>query len=103
MVHLLPAVFTVGVIGLLILSAFAVLWLLPLLLYSFIIFVDSSVRNRSLWVGLLSIPAAFTQLMGYGLGFIGAWWKRCVLGSEELSPCGKSEDERKAFENNFYG
>ena len=25
------------------------------------------------------IPAAFTQLMGYGLGFIAAWWKRCVL------------------------
>ena len=64
----------------------------PLLLYSLVIFVDSSVRNRSLWVGLLSIPAAFTQLMGYGLGFLKAWWKRIVL----------KQDEFTAFEKNFY-
>ena len=71
---------------------FCVLALLPLLLYSLIIFIDSSLRNKSLWVGLLSIPAAFTQLMGYGLGFIAAWWKRCVL----------KQDEFTAFEKNFY-
>ena len=53
---------------------------------------DSSIKNKSLWVGLLSIPAAFTQLMGYGLGFIESWWKRCVLG----------KDEFQAFEKNFY-
>ena len=39
-----------------------------------------------------AISAAFTQLMGYGLGFIEAWWKRCVL----------SQDEFTAFEKNFY-
>jgi hypothetical protein len=54
--------------------------------------LDSTLRNHSLWVGLLSIPAAFTQLMGYGLGFIESWWKRCVLG----------KDEFQAFEHNFY-
>ena len=64
----------------------------PLLLYSLVIFVDSSIKNRSLWVGLLSIPAAFTQLMGYGLGFLKAWWKRIVL----------KQDEFTAFEKNFY-
>ena len=58
---------------------FCVLSILPLLLYSLLIFVDSSIRNRSLYVGLLSIPAAFVQLTGYGLGFIESWWKRCVL------------------------
>ena len=68
------------------------LFLLPLLLYSLIIFIDSSLRNRSLWVGLLSIPAAFVQLMGYGLGFIESWWKRCIL----------KQDEFTAFEKNFY-
>ena len=122
LVHLLPTIFTLGVIFLLLLFmmgvglyiegewldahglrptdnmhqgvgfVLCVLALLPLLIYSFIIFVDSSIRNRSLWVGLLSIPAAFTQLMGYGLGFIKAWWKRCVLG----------QDEFQAFEKNFY-
>ena len=122
LVHLLPMIFTVGVICLLLLFLFGVglycegewldahglrptdnmhqgigfmlcmLALLPLLLYSVIIFIDSSIKNRSLWVGLLSVPAAFTQLMGYGFGFIKAWWKRIVL----------KQDEFTAFEKNFY-
>ncbi|MBQ8462605.1 MAG: glycosyltransferase [Prevotella sp.] len=107
LVHLLPTVFTLGVIGLLLVSLLGVLssiligfWgivvamlsLTPLLLYSGLILVDSSIRNRSLWVGLLSVPAAFVQLMGYGLGFIESWWKRCVL----------KKDEFQAFEKNFY-
>ena len=66
--------------------------LLPLALYALIIFIDSSIKNRDLYVGLLSIPAAFVQLMGYGLGFIESWWKRCVRG----------QDEFQAFEQSFY-
>ena len=108
LVHLLPMVFTIGVIGLIVLSAIgrALMYYvdhdqfyclcfapwIPILLYSLLIFTDSSVRNRSLRVGLLSVPAAFTQLMGYGLGFIESWWKRCVL----------KQDEFTAFEKNFY-
>ena len=122
LVHLLPTVFTLGVIGCIMLFAlgaalycygewldaynlrptdnmhqgvgfvFCVLALLPLLFYSLVIFIDSSIRNRNLWVGLLSIPAAFVQLMGYGLGFIESWWKRCIL----------KKDEFQAFEKNFY-
>ena len=111
LVHLLPTVFTVGVIALvllfvcgLMLSSFGSptlkpqghlvcqLALLPLALYALIIFIDSSIKNKSLHVGLLSIPAAFVQLMGYGLGFIESWWKRCVRGQDEFT----------AFEKNFY-
>jgi len=108
LVHLLPTVFTLGVIGLILISAVGralmhyvdrdqFYWMcfapwIPILLYSLIIFVDSTIRNRSLWVGLLSIPAAFVQLMGYGLGFIESWWKRCVL----------KQDEFQAFERTFY-
>ena len=108
LVHLLPAVFTVGVIALVLISAVGralmhyvdrdqFYWMcfapwIPILLYSLIIFIDSSVKNRSLHVGLLSIPAAFTQLMGYGLGFIESWWKRSVL----------KQDEFTAFEKTFY-
>jgi len=108
LVHLLPTVFTVGVIGLVLISAVGralmnyvdcdqFYWMcfapwIPILLYSLIILVDSAVRNRSLRVGLLSVPAAFVQLMGYGLGFIESWWKRCVLG----------QDEFQAFEKTFY-
>ena len=108
LVHLLPMVFTLGVIGLVLVSAVGRVlmhyddphrwyWLcaapwLPILFYSAVIFVDSSLRNRSLRVGLLSIPAAFVQLMGYGFGFLESWWKRCVL----------KQDEFTAFEKNFY-
>ncbi len=53
--------------------------LLPLLLFALLILIDSSIRNRSLHVGLLSIPASFIQLTGYGCGFLSAFWKRMVL------------------------
>ena len=122
LVHMLPMVFTVGVlllsliaivalvfalIGLLSASkpgcnmglvvtyiglVVAALALLPLLLYAIIICIDSTRKNHSLRVGLLSVPAAFVQLMGYGLGFLKAWWKRIVL----------RQDEFTAFEKNFY-
>ena len=110
LVHLLPAVFTIGVIALVLVSAVgralmhydapnwrtwywvcALPWI-PILLYSLVIFIDSALKNKSLRVGLLSVPAAFVQLMGYGFGFIESWWKRCVL----------KQDEFTAFEKNFY-
>ena len=107
-VHLLPTIFTVGVISLILISAIGralmyyvdreqFYWMCfapwsPIILYSLLIFADSSIKNRSLKVGLLSIPAAFVQLMGYGLGFIESWWKRCVL----------KQDEFQAFEKTFY-
>ena len=69
-VHALPAVFTIGVAGLLLFSVFSVLALIPLILYSVLIFIDSTIRNKSVMVGLKSIPAAFIQLIGYGVGFL---------------------------------
>ena len=92
LVHLLPTVFTLGVIGLLLITFIFTYACVPIILYSAIIFIDSIIKNKSLWVGLLSIPAAFVQLMGYGFGFIESWWKRCVL----------KQDEFTAFEKNFY-
>ena len=92
LVHLLPTVFTLGVIGLLLITLFFPLACVPIILYSLLICIDSSIKNKSLWVGILSIPAAFVQLMGYGFGFIESWWKRCVL----------KQDEFTAFEKNFY-
>ena len=108
LVHLLPSVFTVGVIAMVLVSAVGRVlmhyddvhrwfWLcaapwLPIILYSLVILIDSTIQNKSLKVGILSIPAAFTQLMGYGFGFIESWWKRCVL----------KQDEFTAFEKNFY-
>ena len=110
LVHLLPTVFTLGVIGLLLCTTIllflapclSLLALSPIILYSLIICIDSSILNKSLWVGVLSIPAAFVQLMGYGLGFIEQWWKRCILKQPETLPADLSEAERQALEKKFY-
>ena len=91
-VHLLPAVFTLGVVFLL-LASLVCGWSLSLLvLFALIICIDSTLQNKSLKIGLLSVVASFIQLTGYGTGFLIAWWKRCVCGKDEFS----------AFEKNFY-
>ena len=115
LVHLLPMVFTMGVIGTLLLLFFGFLpyllgtthifptlgnamatlgciGLFFIILYCVALCIDSTKQNKSLKIGLLSIRAAFTQLMGYGSGFLSAWWKRCVLNKDEFS----------AYNNNFY-
>ena len=91
-VHLLPAVFTLGVVFVLLSSLICPYALLLLAMFAIIIFTDSSIRNRSLWIGMLSVLAAFIQLTGYGSGFLSAWWKRCILKKDSFS----------AFEKNFY-
>ena len=76
LVHLLPSAFVVGNLILLPLGIFHHwLWFLPILLYCLLVFVDSLLKNRSLKVALLSVPAAYCQLFGYGLGFLGAAWR----------------------------
>ena len=81
LVHLLPAAFVVGNIALLLLGIFHHwLWLMPILLYVVMVFVDSLLKNKNLKVACLSVPAAYCQLFGYGTGFIGAtiknWFKK---------------------------
>ena len=92
LVHMLPAVFTLGVALLLLVSLFWGGSLSLLVLFALIVCVDSSLQNKSLKIGLLSVAASFVQLIGYGTGFLRSWWKRCV--------CGKNEFQ--AFEKNFY-
>jgi glycosyltransferase involved in cell wall biosynthesis len=115
LVHTLPAIFTLGVVFLALLFLIGILAgtaiqtglinpdppfgliictlaLLPLMLFSLIIFVDATIKNKSLKIGLLAVKASFVQLLGYGSGFLRAWWKRCV----------KQEGEFEAFKKNFY-
>ena len=113
LVHLLPMVFTVGVIFLVLLLCIGLFFsfapslssaskaigiflcicaIIPVLLYSLLILLDSTIQNKSIKIGFLSIRAAFVQLMGYGFGFLEAWWKRCIKGKDEFA----------AFEKNFY-
>lgn len=108
LVHLLPAAFTVGVTLLIVAAVVLRLmatqaaspvaawaWTIPLapfVLYMLLIFLDATRANHSAVVGFLAMKAAFIQLFGYGLGFLGAWWKRCVLGRGEFA----------AYEKTFY-
>ncbi len=113
LVHLLPMVFTVGVIFLVLLLCIGLFFsfapslssaskaigiflcisaIIPVLLYSLLILLDSTLQNKSIKIGFLSIRAAFVQLMGYGFGFLEAWWKRCIKGKDEFA----------AFKKNFY-
>ncbi|HEX8023098.1 glycosyltransferase [Mucilaginibacter sp.] len=83
LVHFFPAAFTVGVILTVILNLFGSV-LAPvgnfiLLIFTLLIFFHAWWKNKSLKIAFLSIIAAFTQLIAYGLGFIQDFWKRKVL------------------------
>ena len=92
LVHLLPALFTLGTAVLLVGALFCPYALLPLVLYALLVCTDSAQQNHSLLIGLYSIAAAYIQLIGYGTGFWRAWWNRCVCRKEEF----------EAFKKNFY-
>lgn len=71
--HTLPLLFTIG----LMLSLFTLLLGVPALrhliylylLFTLLILVDSYIKEKDMKVSFLSVPAAFIQLSGYGLGF----------------------------------
>ncbi|MDR3117916.1 MAG: glycosyltransferase [Mediterranea sp.] len=91
-VHVLPAVFTIGAGVFLSGAVFCPYGLLPIVCYAVLVAADASIRSKSLAIGLLSVAASFVQLLGYGTGFLRAWWQRCVLGNDAFS----------AFNKNFY-
>ncbi len=92
LVHALPAIFTLGVVILLVASLFCWWFILPLLFFFLVIFADASLRNRSLKIGWLSMWVSFVQLTGYGSGFIIAFIRRHILGQDEFA----------SFEKTFY-
>lgn len=92
LVHLLPACFTLGTLFLLLFSIFYRWSFLLIVLYALMVMIDSAIQNKSLKIGIMSIAASFVQLIGYGTGFLRAWWQRCVRG----------KDEFEAFKKNFY-
>lgn len=85
LVHMLPAIFTLGVLTLLVGELMCVWSIVPLLAYALLIMIDASIKERSLKVGALAVVASFVQLLGYGTGFILAFWKRIILNEGEFS------------------
>jgi len=82
-IHFFPAVFTLGLIFTLIANIFR--WPIAMLgngivaLFILLVFFHAWWKNKSVKVAFLSIIAAFTQLIAYGLGFMQDFWKRVVL------------------------
>ncbi len=81
--YLAPSIFAIGTTALIIGSFFYPILLSPVLLYAILVFADSSIKNRSLAVGALSVITAFVQHFGYGLGFISPLFKGDEYGVYE--------------------
>lgn len=76
----LPALFViffiVGAIG----EVFNFDWILKLYFaYTVMIFIISSIQNKNIYVGCLSIVAVWKQFFGYGLGFMESFFKINIL------------------------
>ncbi|SDP96152.1 Glycosyltransferase, catalytic subunit of cellulose synthase and poly-beta-1,6-N-acetylglucosamine synthase [Mucilaginibacter sp. OK268] len=82
-VHFFPAVFTTGLIFTLIFNLLgwqiAILANIILAVYILLIFFHAWWKNKSVKIAFLSIIAAFTQLIAYGLGFMQDFWKRVIF------------------------
>jgi glycosyltransferase involved in cell wall biosynthesis len=85
-VHVLPAIFTLGSIILLILSAVSAYFLLPFACFSLLLFVDSLYQNKNIRIAFLSVIAGYIQLYGYGLGFLKSCVEKIILrkGLEDI-------------------
>ncbi|MGL4993677.1 MAG: glycosyltransferase [Bacteroidales bacterium] len=92
LVHTLPAIFTLTTLSLFLIGLVYPITFIPLILYSAIIAIDSTIKNRNVTVGVMSIATSFVQLYGYGLGFLESFCKRVILRSESFT----------AFEKTFY-
>ncbi len=92
-VHAAPALFTLGVLLLAVLSFAVSGWFaIPVLFHMLLLFFSAAVKNRCITIGLLAVVTSYTQLFGYGTGFLHAFWSRMILGHGEYS----------AFNRNFY-
>ncbi|SHF39389.1 Glycosyltransferase, catalytic subunit of cellulose synthase and poly-beta-1,6-N-acetylglucosamine synthase [Fodinibius roseus] len=77
-VHTLPALFTIGLLSFVSLPLWnAELFSLlctPFFLFLALLFVHAAYKNKSIYIGVLSIATTFIQLTAYGIGFLTEWW-----------------------------
>lgn len=74
LIHTLPTLFTVGVIFYFTLPFWSLAlfeWFsIPLILCLLVLFTHAAVKNRSIYLGVLSTIASIIQLLAYGVGFL---------------------------------
>lgn len=93
LVYALPTIFLLGCVALLIMALFIDLrlaWLLAL--YASLVLIGAIASGNNILVAIMAVPAAFVQLLGYGLGYLKSFWKLSIL----------SQNERKAFPTFFF-
>ena len=66
-----PTLFVLFVI-ISVLTALVLHWVLiiPLLFYIALVYIDSSIKNKNMYIGALSMMALFIQFFGYGIAFL---------------------------------
>ena len=78
--HWLPALFTLGLLMLPVLIVFGtglfITGVAAYFLYAIFILIDSFRTSKNPLVSFLSVPSAFVQLIGYGIGFLSEWNNR---------------------------
>jgi glycosyltransferase involved in cell wall biosynthesis len=75
-----PSVFMIGLVFSIVVLVFG--YKLPILLYGFyylMIFIVSTLQNKSLVIGFYSLIAVNKQFLGYGLGYLKSFFKIKVL------------------------
>lgn len=80
LVHWLPAVFTIGAAALIIGSIFLPWLLIPLAIYILALWIGGLIETHSLKVASMGVAASMVQLIGYGTGFIKAYFMRIIMG-----------------------
>lgn len=86
LVHWLPAVFVIGLLAMILLAIFvSPWWLAPLAVYLFMIWQNALVSTGSIVIAFKAIPASMIQLVGYGCGFLKAYFLKiiCCRGRDE--------------------
>ena len=78
-----PSIFLIGFVLSVLMAIFGINFFFNLyVLYFIICFVLSSIQNRSLKIGLLSVYAVGIQFYGYGTGFLKAFYKIIFLNKQ---------------------
>ncbi len=78
-----PSLFVIFVVLSVLLGVFStLLFLVPLAVYLLAILIDASIKNKSVYIGLLAVVALFVQFFGYGLGFMQSYFFIGLLNKE---------------------
>jgi len=83
-IYFFPSLFSLGSIIVVLASMFlSIVFILPLLLYIGLIWLDAIFKTKSLVVAALAIPTSFIQLFGYGYGYLKSQLSINIFGRYE--------------------